>query len=232
MRASRSRGLLAVVPAIALLALLAGTAGAKQPDYQGTYTGVVTTKSGRVVPVTAFISDAGDEAVFTVTAEGYTVRIDAAEMWQGETGVGFAPVVPAQYASVLEGSGEVILAREGDEWNATGSGSGTALATHVGSAEGSARRVSPELDVAEAEEWHRANPVEGADAPAENPATIATIEGIAAPLVPRGQAPLPDPERIVATALVSLAALLLLINAFALGGRLPAAAASLGGGSR
>lgn len=185
-------------------AAAAGAAEAKDPDYQGTYAGIVTTNSGRQVPITVYAFDAGGEAELTLAAEGYHVVVPAAESWDGAT-LNLAPTVPGIYSSVLRGDGTVTFMQEGDVWRASGGGTGTALDQHTGSAEGSAQRVATTMDPEAAAAWHVANPVEGGVPPeAERSAAVKGIEGVAAVAAPPLQAPMGDPEKLASLAVIGL----------------------------
>ncbi|MDZ4169665.1 MAG: hypothetical protein U1E26_08420 [Coriobacteriia bacterium] len=213
MRTVLSRGLLVgLVVAVALGA--AATLQAQEPSYEGTYAGVVTTNTGRKVPIVVYARGEGDQAVLTLGAEGYTVRVADAETWEGEQML-LSPSVPAIYAAILSGDGNISFVGDGERWTATGSGTGTALDRYAGSAEGSAERVSADMDPEAAVAWHLANPVEGSPPPFEQRAQlIKTVEGVAALAAPAKQAPLADVEQTQALALIGLYAAIMLILMF------------------
>ena len=204
-------------------AAITGVAQAKDSDYQGTYAGTVTTNTGRQVPITVYAFDAGDEAELTLAAEGYHVVVSAAESWDGST-LGLAPTVPAVYSAVLRGDGTVTFVAEGDVWRASGGGTGTALDTHTGSAEGSAQRVAATMDPEAAAAWHVANPVEGGAPPeAERSAIVQAAEKAAAVAAPPLRAPMGDPEKLASLATIGLwAGIMMVMAAVFFGPKFPA----------
>ncbi len=203
--------------------LAAGSAHAADPDYQGTYAGTVTTSSGRQVPITVYAFDAGDEAELTLAAEGYHVVVPATESWVGEELV-LSPTVPGIYSAVLSGNGTVTFVPEGDVWRASGGGTGTALDRYSGSAEGSVERVATTMDPDAAAAWHIANPVEGGEPPeTERAGAVKALEGLSAVGAPPLQAPLGDPEKLLALAVIGLwAGIMVVMAAVFFGPRFPA----------
>lgn len=196
---------------VAVLAVtLAGVAQANDPDYQGTYAGTVITHTGRQLPITVYAFDAGNEARLTLAVEGYRIVVSATESW-AEGQLRLAPSVPPAYSAILRGDGTVTFAQEGDVWQASGSGAGTALDLYTGSAEGLAQRVAATMDPEAAAAWHAANPIEGGTPPeTERPAIVQAFEGAAAVAAPPLQAPLGDPEKIAGLAAIGLVSSIML----------------------
>ncbi len=62
---------------------LAANAYGEEPDYEGTYVGMVTTNTGRKVPIIVYARGQGDQAVLTLGVEGYTVRVADAALHLG-----------------------------------------------------------------------------------------------------------------------------------------------------
>lgn len=213
MRTRLARGSFLAVLVAVLVIGLASAAYAEGLDYGGTYVGVVTTSSGRQVPIIVYARSEGGQAVLTLGAEGYTVKVTDPETWEGEQML-LSPTVPAIYSSILRGDGNVTLVQDGDKWTATGSGAGTALDKYEGSAEGSVERISADMDPDAAIAWHLANPVEGSAPPAEQRAQLVqTVEGVTAVAASPMLAPLADVEQTEALSVIGLWAAILLILA-------------------
>ncbi len=171
-------------------------------DLSGTYTGTVTTSSGRNVPVTAYLVDNGDTVDVTLEAEGYSASTVGRVTRSGDSAQIQATV---NAPGVLKGSGTATVIKQGDSWKADGSGSGTALSKYSGTASGSVQRVATDFGGA-------------AGTGAVTLGIVAAADPVAAVVAPADpQPPMSDTERVAAAGGALAFALLLLLSMLFMG---------------
>lgn len=200
------RALAVFVGGLAMVAVLASPAYAAQPDYQGTYVGAGTSASGKSLPITVILRDDGETVTITMSARGYTVKATSPEVWVDDTTLKVTPVISGAFSRVLSGSGEATFVLKDKKWTASGSGTGTLLAMHSGSATGSMQMLTRSFDLMRADEWHKANPLPGTTKTRvkTTPATVKTVQSVSAPLAPERQLPISEPEKLATTAFILL----------------------------